>query len=115
MIGSIKVTANFPQASLGGRLAACSDDDDQPGGNTDNNDDDNNKVTKCECGIVRNANVGYNFESAKHGEIVWNVSFPLLFSRAFCIIPLLTLLYFSEKQEEYLLNCMKIRLNGGYR
>lgn len=34
---------------------------------------------KCECGIVRNANVGYNFESAKHGEIVWNVSFPLLF------------------------------------
>ena len=68
---------------------------------------------KCECGIVRNANVGYNFESAKHGEIVWNVSFPLLFSRAFCIIPLLTLLYFSEKQEEYLLNCMKIRLNGG--
>ena len=70
---------------------------------------------KCECGIVRNANVGYNFESAKHGEIVWNVSFPLLFSRAFCIIPLLTLLYFLEKQEEYLLNCMKIRLNGGYR
>lgn len=65
--------------------------------------------------IVRNANVGYNFESAKHGEIVWDVSFPLLFSRAFCIIPLLTLLYFSEKQEEYLLNCMKIRLNGGYR
>ena len=64
---------------------------------------------KCECGIVRNATVGYNFESAKHGEIVWNVSFPLLFSRAFCIIPLLTLLYFSGKQEEYLLNCMKIQ------
>lgn len=25
---------------------------------------------KCECGIVRNANVGYNFESAKHVECV---------------------------------------------
>ena len=66
-----------------------------------------NDSPKCECGL--------QFRECEAREIVWDVSFPLLFSRAFCIIPLLTLLYFSEKQEEYLLNCMKIRLNGGYR
>lgn len=33
----------------------------------------------------------------------------IAFFHSFCIIPLLTLLYFSEKQEEYLLNCMKIQ------
>lgn len=41
--------------------------------------------------------------------IVWDVSFPLLFPLSFCIIPLLTSLYFSEKQEAHLLYCMKIQ------